>query len=406
MENLGFPKGFYFGSATSSHQVEGNNRNDWTEWEKENAKVKSQNVKLNPPAGGWPDFILQKYPNPLQEENYISGKACDHYSRFQEDFDIAKSLGHNAHRFSIEWSRIEPEEGKFDQKEIEHYREVIRALRERGMEPFVTLWHWTLPLWVSQRGGFENRETGAYFVRYCEKIAQEFKNDVTFFITLNEPVLWASNAYRIGNFPPQKKSFISFYKAFRNLHRVHAQTYHALKKINPDFQIGITQNIGYFDSVLFSPIYYFINFFFLKTVTFETDYIGIDYYRKIPFLRKSKPNSDIAWETYPQGLYFVHKEVWRRFKKPIFILENGIADAEDKNRARFIQEHLYWVKEAIKSGIDVRGYFYWSLLDNFEWEHGFWPRFGLVEVDYKTQERKTRESAKIYADIIKNSKLT
>jgi len=139
MENLGFPKGFYFGSATSSHQVEGNNRNDWTEWEKENAKVKSQNVKLNPPAGGWPDFILQKYPNPLQEENYISGKACDHYSRFQEDFDIAKSLGHNAHRFSIEWSRIEPEEGKFDQKEIEHYREVIRALRERGMEPFVTL---------------------------------------------------------------------------------------------------------------------------------------------------------------------------------------------------------------------------------------------------------------------------
>ncbi|PIZ56565.1 MAG: hypothetical protein COY22_00630, partial [Candidatus Tagabacteria bacterium CG_4_10_14_0_2_um_filter_40_13] len=134
---LEFPKNFYWGSATSSHQVEGNNHNDWSEWEKKNAKRLAESAKNK----AWPDYILDKYPNPLQEENYISGRACDHYNRFREDFDIAKQLGHNAYRFSIEWSRIEPEEGKFDEKEIEHYRQVISALKERGMEPFVTLWH-------------------------------------------------------------------------------------------------------------------------------------------------------------------------------------------------------------------------------------------------------------------------
>src|SRR3989344_4765636 len=132
-----FSEGFLWGAATSAHQVEGNNHNDWTQWEKENAE------RLSKESG-------EKY----LPENYISGKACDHYNRYEEDFDIAKSLGHNAHRFSIEWSRVEPEEGKFNEKEIEHYRDVIRALRERGIEPFVTLWHWTVPIWFQKRGGW------------------------------------------------------------------------------------------------------------------------------------------------------------------------------------------------------------------------------------------------------------
>ena len=159
-----FPKNFFWGAATSAHQVEGSNRNDWTEWERENARRLTEEAKKKQ----WSDFILQNYPNPLQEENYISGRACDHYNRFREDFDIARSLGHNAHRFSIEWSRIEPEEGKFDEREIEHYREVIRALRERGIEPFVTLWHWTLPLWVRDQGGWENSAIIPHFASYCE----------------------------------------------------------------------------------------------------------------------------------------------------------------------------------------------------------------------------------------------
>lgn len=169
---LEFPKNFYWGSATSAHQVEGNNHNDWTEWELKNAKRLVEKARQSPPTGGWPDYILNKYPNPLQEENYISGRACDHYNRFREDFDIAKSLGHNAHRFSIEWSRIEPEEGKFNEKEIEHYRQVISALKERGIEPFVSLWHWTNPIWFAKRGGWLNKNSPKYFERYSNKISR------------------------------------------------------------------------------------------------------------------------------------------------------------------------------------------------------------------------------------------
>src|SRR3989338_7255750 len=167
---------FYWGAATSSHQIEGGNSNDWTEWEKTHAK----RLALGAKRTTWPEFILKNYPSPLEPENYISGKACDHYNRFREDFDIAKSLGHNAHRFSLEWSRIEPEEGRFDEKEIAHYREVIAALRERGMEPFVTLWHWTLPLWLRNQGGWENKKTIQDFVLYAEKIVELLGEHITF----------------------------------------------------------------------------------------------------------------------------------------------------------------------------------------------------------------------------------
>ena len=160
---LRFPDNFYWGSATSSHQVECANKNDWTEWEKKNAQSQAQKggstfIKPNKKE----KILLAQARKP---DNYISGRACDHYNKYEEDFDIIKSLNQNAYRFSIEWSRIEPEEGKFDEKEIEHYREVIRALRERGIEPFVTLWHWTLPLWMRDKGGVKSKEFPKYFER-------------------------------------------------------------------------------------------------------------------------------------------------------------------------------------------------------------------------------------------------
>ena len=170
-----FPKGFYWGSATSAHQVEGDNVNDWSEWEKENAErlAKEAENKFGH-LPNWSD-IKEQAQSP---QNYISGRACDHYNRYEEDFDIAKSLGHNAHRFSIEWSRIEPEEGKFNEKEIEHYRKVIKALKKRDIEPFVTLWHWTLPIWLADKGGVRNKKFILYFGRYVSKIVGEFNSDV------------------------------------------------------------------------------------------------------------------------------------------------------------------------------------------------------------------------------------
>lgn len=362
---LNFPKNFYWGAATSSHQVEGGNRNDW-------------------------------------EEFMPAGKACDHYNRYEEDFDIAKQLGHNAHRFSIEWSRIEPEEGKFDEKEIKHYQKVIDALRKRGIEPFVTLWHWTLPLWIRDIGGWENKKTVDYFLRYVDKIlsAQGGLKSVQYFITLNEPEIFASNSYLKGVWPPQNKCLRSYFKVFRNLIEAHRRAYKIIKENNPEAKTGIAKNNIYFEGRALFLIDWWWNGYFLNKIKNYQDFIGLNYYFHRCFPKnKNEIISDLGWEIYPEGIYHVLKDL-KKYGLPVYITENGVADAQDEKREKFIKEHLYWVHRAIQEGVDVYGYFYWSLLDNFEWDKGFWPRFGLVEVDYKTMERKIRPSALEYKKII------
>jgi beta-glucosidase len=230
-----FPKSFLWGAATSAHQVEGGNHNDWSEWEIANAeRLAAEAEKKFGHLASWP-MIREQAARP---ENYISGAACDHYHRFREDFDIAKSLGHNAHRFSIEWSRIEPEEGKFDEKEIEHYRQVIAALRERGMEPFVTLWHWTIPLWMRDKGGVESQEFPAYLERYAQKVVSALQDEVMFWMTFNEPTSVIGNAYAKKNWPPQKGSLWSALRVFRVLARAHRFAYHAIHEVSPRAQVG------------------------------------------------------------------------------------------------------------------------------------------------------------------------
>ncbi len=393
-----FPKEFYWGAATSAHQVEGGNHNDWTEWEKEKSKIKNQNAKLRK----WPDYILNPPaggPNPLQEENYISGRACDHYRRFQDDFDIAKSLGHNAHRFSVEWSRIEPEEGKFSEKEIEHYREVIKALRERGIEPFVTLWHWTLPLWVRDQGGWNSSKTIDDFVRYCRHIARALP-DVRYWVVLNEPGSWAAHAYLFGLYPPQRMNIFMLARVYFHLRQAQRQSYLALKKINGALQVGISESMEWYRPFWARVLVnYLRNFYFLQKTKSYFDFVGLNYYRS-RFLFGRGQKSDTGWRIYPEALYRFLKRAGA-LGKPVFVTENGIADARDGRRAEFIREHLHQIERALRDGVDVRGYFHWSLLDNFEWDFGFWPRFGLVEVDYSTQERRIRRSAYLYRDIIK-----
>lgn len=404
MNKILFPKDFLWGAATSAHQVEGSNHNNWAEWETENAKIKMQNAELR----NWPNYILNNYPNPLQEENYISGRACDHYNRYREDFDLAKGMGHNAHRFSIEWSRIEPEEGKFNEKEIEHYRNVIRALRERGIEPFVTLWHWTMPVWFVEMGAFERRKNIKYFIKFCECITSEFKNEVKFWVILNEPEIHAGHSHLKGIWPPQKKNPISYLSVMVNLIRAHRESYKIIKKIKSDAQIGIAKNNIYFEGWLSPIINWWWNFYFLNQIKNHQDFIGLNYYfhnRIADFKFNQNVNksmSDIGWEIYPEGIYHVLKSL-KKYNKPIYITENGLADAQDKQRADFIVEHLKWIHKAISEGTDICGYFHWSLLDNFEWDKGFWPRFGLIEVDYKTLERKLRPSSAVYAEIAKSN---
>ncbi|HEX8974318.1 MAG TPA: glycoside hydrolase family 1 protein [Patescibacteria group bacterium] len=412
-KKLLFPSGFLWGSATSAHQVEGGTNNQWTKWEKENAERLAKEAKTK-----WQPWQQEKFPEMFEAQNYISGKACDHYNRFEEDFDIAKSLGHNAHRFSIEWSRIEPEEGKFDEKEIEHYRKVLMALRERGMEPFVTLWHWTNPLWLEEKGGCENPEFATYFKRYAGLVAEKLGSNVAFWITINEPTTVILNSYAAGVWPPQKRNLLSVWRVYRNLAKAHKSAFEEIHVKLPNAKVGFSHIVTFFepyrrysiaDLLAVKIAEYFGNKKILNMTKSHNDFLALQYYfhRKLLFpwhIQKERLVSDLNWEIYAEGLYHILR--WaRRYKLPVYITENGLADAKDEKRSEFIAASLLWVHRAILESIDVRGYFYWSLLDNFEWDKGFWPRFGLVEVDFETQERKVRPSALEYAKICKNNEL-
>ena len=279
---LKFPKNFLWGAATSAHQVEGNNHNDWSKWELENADrlVKEASKKL------WPDFILKNYPNPLQKENYISGRACDHYNRFREDFDIAKSLGHNAHRFSIEWSRIEPEEGKFDIKEIEHYREVVKALRERGLEPFVTLWHYSHPVWFTKRGGWLHPKAKESFLNFVQKIISEYKNEVRFWITFNEPEAVVRHGYIQAIRIPQERNLLKALRVLRVLVKTHKAAYRLIHEISGNSsQVGFAESLVYFETynswphniILKRILNWYRNEQFVPQVINDSDFIGLNY---------------------------------------------------------------------------------------------------------------------------------
>ena len=386
-----FPAGFYWGSATSAYQVEGGiENNDWAE--------AARQGKVTP-----------------------AGRACDHYNRYEEDFDIAKSLGQNAHRFSVEWSRVEPEEGKFDEIEIEHYRKVLKALRERGIEPFVTLWHFTLPIWFAHMGGFENKKAPFYFSRYCEYVVKNLgqgSDAPRFWITINEPSIFALMGFLNGVGPPFKKWYCHFglfryLQTMENLATSHNVAYQRIKTMNPGFQIGVaTQNMNFESNgnplnrllAKFS-IWFFWNHKFLQKIRGCQDFVGLNYYIHKKFGDKTVyEKNDRGWDIYPKGIYNVLMEL-RRYRKPVYVTENGIADAKDDRRAKFINDHLYWVRRAIDDKIDVRGYFYWSLLDCFEWECGFGPRFGLAEVDLKTMERQIKPSAYEYKKICNDNSL-
>jgi beta-glucosidase len=422
---LKFPAGFLWGAGTSSHQVEGNVENDWTEWEPGNAKRKTEEAKKKK----WPDFVLKNYPNPLQEENYISGLACDHYNRYERDFDTAKELGHNVHKFSIEWSRIEPEEGKFDEKELEHYAKVIKALKDRGIEPFVVLWHWGNPKWIGKIGAWENKKTIDYYLRYVEKFIKYpgTGDSVKFWMPLNEFQAYIGYGYLGGILPPQKKNPWKADRVLKNLVVAQKKAYELIhKETKSDVLVGASHHATYHSP--YNPKN-FLNVLFVKLLDYIKkdriinkigtcqDFIGLQVYRheRIRFWPGGRyliakvddaetEFSDMGWGIYPKGIYHTLKYL-KKFNLPIYITENGIADARDVKRIKFIKDHLYWTHRAIGEEIDVRGYCYWSLLDNLELAEGFWPRFGLIEVDYKIQERKIRPSALEYAKICKGNEL-
>jgi beta-glucosidase len=392
-----FPPGFFWGAATAGHQVEGNNHNDWSEWERSETRLADLRA-----AGQ-----IEKYGL----SNFISGRACDHYNRFKEDFRLAKQLGHNATRLSIEWSRIEPRQGEFDQAEISHYVHVVRYLRELGIEPFVTLWHWPIPVWFRNIGGWRSRDSADLFGRYCQVVVKALGRSVKFWVTLNEPEVYAANCYIAGIWPPQKTNLVAYLMVLHNLIAGHRRAYEVIKTVNVESQAGIAKaNIvfeaveGKFVNMAIKRCFdWWWNEYFLEGVRDYQDFIGLNFYMKrlidYGLVEDAAAKlSDVGWELRPEAIGQALQDL-KEYRKPVYITENGVADARDEFRAWFIFESLCGVAASIRRGVEVRGYLHWSLMDNFEWDKGFWPRFGLLEVDYGALSRKPRPSALFYSDI-------
>ena len=420
----GFPADFAWGVATSSHQVEGgNSNNQWATWEKR-GRIKSK------------DCV---------------GRACDWWRSAESDFDLAQSLGVNALRLSVEWSRIEPAEGQWDETALARYRQMLRALHERGIRPFVTLHHFTNPQWLEDKGAFANQEAIALFQRFTQRVVGALGHLCRDWITFNEPNVYVSLGYFLGEFPPGKKGrFLQAARVTTNLCRAHAAAYRTIHHLQSNANVGWAQHYVVFkprrpESALDRWLCAFIDRRFndnfaegirdgrapfplnkfgqsLPEVKDTCDFVGINYYSRlrVGFNPRSartvfvqitvpphKPQGDSGievpyGEVYPQGLQRA-VEHFAGFGKPIYILENGVPDREDRIRPWALESIVAQMRELLTREVDLRGYFHWTLADNFEWSEGWHLRFGLYELDPATQVRTPRASAQVYARLIRQS---
>jgi beta-glucosidase len=384
-----FPEGFLFGSSTAAHQVEGGNvNNDWWAWEH---------------AAG----------TPAAEP---SGDAIDHYHRYAEDFALLAELGQSAHRLSLEWSRIEPEPGEFSRAALQHYRRVLGSLAEHGLEAFVSLHHFTNPRWFAERGGWAARDAVERFERYCEVVARELGDLMPWACTINEPQVFARGGYLWGDRPPGVTIPKLWKQVTRTCIAAHAAAVRALGAGAGDPKAGLCLQLP--DLVPARPgdpdceAFVAAHRYELAEIYLEDlpgDYVGVQYYtreRLDPALpgHKAPPPEDatltqMGWELNPEGLDRALR-LAARSGLPIVITENGIAAADDRERVAYLRDHLGVVAAALRDGLDIRGYIYWSSFDNFEWNEGFRPRFGMVAIDYEDDLRRIPlESARLYGEL-------
>lgn len=409
-----WPKGFLWGAASASHQVEGNNVNSWTEWELQTAKEKAKAAKRRyGMLASWPEIKDLA----MSPDNYVSGVAVDHFRRYKEDFDYLEKMHLNAYRFSIEWSRIEPDEGAWNIAALEYYRSYIKELKARGIEPMLTLFHWTTPLWFAHKGGFEKAGNVRYFVRFAERILKEFGTDVRYICTINEPDTVVMLGYGLSEHAPGVSSLGKMLAVYLNLLRAHRQIYKMAKKMNKKFTVGFVKsyaNIHPLDNRIMTKIAVRLDYLLrddivLRFIGKQTDFYGVNYYFHDEYsgwnrLQPDAPRSDLGWTMVPERLEDVLKRVGKR-GRPIFVTETGVADQHDRYRKDWIHKTVVAMQNAIDSGVKVRGYFHWTLTDNFEWAFGRWPAFGLVKIDYEHgRKRIIRESGTYYGAVVKQAR--
>jgi beta-glucosidase len=413
LDTLGktLPTGFLFGTATAAHQVEGGNVDDWTDFE----------------LGSFPDG------RPHIANRDQSGLADDSWNRFDEDLALMQALGVTAYRFSVEWSRLEPEEGVWNAQAMARYREWALKLRAAGIEPMVTLHHFSLPRWEAAKGGLERPEIADDLAAYARRVGSELGDVVDFWCPINEINVVAAEGWLVGAFPPGKTDDTATQaKVMANLLHAHAKMAKALREVdqvdaNGDGHatlITTAHHVRIFQpathSALDTAIAALTDDFVNEAIprAFATghialtvpgtidlqedvpdlkgsiDVLGLNYYSRdivradlgsaslsTLTYRPGRPTSDQGWDIYPDGLYILLKR-YGAYGWPIVITENGLSDHEGTKRSLFLEQHLAALERAVGEGVDVRGYFHWSLLDNFEWADGFTPRFGLYQVDY------------------------
>lgn len=416
-----FPKGFLWGTATASHQVEGGNtNNNWYKWEQEGHTA------------------------------HLSGKASDWWGgRWKEDFDRAAEAGQNAHRLSIEWSRVQPAPDRWDEDALERYRSMLRGLHERGITPMVTLHHFTDPLWLGELGGWETEAVVPLFEKYARKVVEALKEYCTLWCTINEPNVYALEGYLRGHFPPGKNDLKLGLVVQSNMARAHAAAYRLIHELQPEARVGYAlhfrpqepanpaspldrfmRNIKFeginmaFPSaistgIMRSPVgkipvpeakgtqdFFGLNYYSVDTVAFDLrqkeELFSRSFFPEGSDLADAKMNANT-----PEGFFWAFKWIVKTYPNtPIIVTENGIEDITDRIRPRYLAQHIHAMWRAVNFTWPIKGYFHWSLVDNFEWERGWTQRFGLWGIDIETQQRAKRPSADLYAAICKENGLT
>jgi len=419
MEPFSLPSTLLLGAASSAFQIEGGDTgHSWHRWSLKPGRIR---------------------------DGSSCTVACDHWNRVAEDTALMKTLGLQTCRLGIEWSRVEPAEGRFDEGAIAHYRDEITRMRKAGIVPLVTLHHFSNPLWMEDSGSWLDYAAADRFERYVKRMVRDLGDLVADWVTINEPNVYLYQSFVEGSFPPGTHSIRSYMKGARVMIRAHMRAYAAIHGLRremgfDDTMVGVAHHLRLFDplrgtfmerklSGLLSRLFQDI---FLEGMSsgrhllpvgighpsgkgnFQ-DFIGINYYSrdmisarpgKIMRVREDAPVNDLGWEIYPEGLYRVCRDAYWRFRRPIYITENGTCDIQDAFRARYIIDHLRQVKRLLNDGVDVRRYYHWSLMDNFELAEGLRYRFGLVHVDFDTQKRTIKKSGKLYAEIIAKRAVT
>lgn len=385
--------------------------------------------------------------------------ACDHYHRYKEDVAIMKEIGVKSYRFSVSWSRVIPKEGVINEKGIAFYSSLIDELISSGIEPIVTLYHWDLPLWAEEKGGWANPDIVRLFLEYTKAVVEAFSDRVTYWLTFNEPQCFLMNGHITCVHAPFKRVIFRFSRLIRHFMLANKESVRVIRKYakktpkvglsfgsgafipenekdkssieearRKSFEVGmgIMNNRLWFDPVIKGKgasafLIYHVSDSFAKKVQTDFDFLAINNYEAFNYSpwgegrhvdKSGKMLNSMGWVCDGRTLYWTSKFMYERYNLPIMITENGYCDNDelkdgkviDTKRIEYMDDYISNVRKAIEDGVNIIGYHYWSLLDNFEWAEGYGPRFGLIYVDYKTGVRTMKESALHYKNIIKENK--